>query len=77
MFDHVPFVRASITPLFSRYFRNSCFLDSGVYKDVFDQLAEQRARLCMIRDFIVVSPLVYIIAVIMQDETEEHTISSG
>lgn len=26
----VPLVRASITPLFSRYFLNSCFFDSGV-----------------------------------------------
>lgn len=75
MFDHLPFVRASITPLFSRYFRNSCFLDSGVYKDVLDQLAERGARLCMTGDFIEVALLVYIVAVIMQDETEAHTIS--
>jgi hypothetical protein len=27
-----PLVNASITPLFSRYFLNSCFFDSGVYK---------------------------------------------
>lgn len=75
MFDHLPFVRASITPLFSRYFRNSCFLDSGVYEDVLDQLAERGARLCMTGDFIEVALLVYIVAVIMQDETEAHTIS--
>jgi hypothetical protein len=28
-----PFVRASITPLFSRYFLNSSFLESGVYRN--------------------------------------------
>jgi hypothetical protein len=27
---YVPFVKASMTPLFSRYFLNSCFFDSGV-----------------------------------------------
>ena len=31
--DKLPFVNASMTPLFSKYFRNSCFFDSGVYKE--------------------------------------------
>lgn len=31
-----PFVKASITPLFSKYFLNSCFFDSGVW--TFDEI---------------------------------------
>lgn len=73
----IPFVKASITPLFSRYFRNSCFFDSGVYKDAFDQLAEQWVKLYMIKDFIAFAVVLYIIVVIMRDETEVHTISWG
>jgi hypothetical protein len=77
MSDQLPFVKASITPLFSRYFRNSCFFDSGVYKDEFDQLAGQGVQLYVIRDFVIAAVLEYIIEVIMQDETEVHTISWG
>lgn len=44
---------------------------------MFDQLAERRVTLCLIRDAVVGALLVYIIAVIMQDETEVHTISWG